>query len=113
MEVGDLEKKFKDLEDGITKIETEMAEMKKLGATLKGKEGEEVKKRAFECFIESFPQFVADAKKNNALLTKKLQQLKDDVKIVGDLYGENKEYKTKDFLTVLINFANNVRAAIQ
>lgn len=89
-----------------------MKELKNLSATVQGT-GAETKKRAFECFIEVFPQFAIEARQKNLACAKKLQEVKEDVRICGETYGENKEYKTKDFLIVLINFASSIRVAIQ
>ena len=113
VEVADLEKRFKDLSDGVAKIESEMSEMEKLAATLKGKEGEEDKIRGFECFNAVFPAFLEEAKAKNEKFSSRLQSVKNDVKEVGEMFGEGKDYKTKDFLTTLTNFAKSVKTSIK
>lgn len=35
----------------------------------------------------------------------KLDEMKADIKRVGEIFGENADYKTKDFLGCIINFA--------
>jgi hypothetical protein len=67
----------------------------------------------YESFLTQFEAFVQQATTKTHIFEKKINELKGDINAVGESYGENKEYKTKDFINNLINFAQNVRTASQ
>jgi len=59
--------------------------------------------------MQVFEPFVNDTRMKIEKFTNDMKVLKADIQKVGELYGENKEYKTKDFLTSLITFATTIR----
>mmetsp|Transcript_17545 Transcript_17545/g.15388 ORF Transcript_17545/g.15388 Transcript_17545/m.15388 type:complete len:99 (+) Transcript_17545:2872-3168(+) len=63
----------------------------------------------YECFLDSFSAFMEEMQSKTNIYDRKLNSLKEDINIVGELYGEDKNYKTKDFIEKLMNFASNLK----
>ena len=108
IEVQDIEKKLKEFEDGLKKINDELDQNNQYFNSV-AKTKTAVENLPFKCYILIFEPFVEDARRNIDNFANDLKKLKDDIQKVGELYGENKDYKTKDFLNNLMNFAGTIK----
>ena len=108
IEVQDLEKKLKEFEDGLKKINDELDQNKAYFDSV-GQTNSTIENLPFKSYDKIFEPFVKDARKNIDKFASDIKVLKDDIQKVGELYGENKDYKTKDFLNNLMNFAVTIK----
>jgi hypothetical protein len=106
IDVQDIENKRKEFDDGKNKL---LEELKVIEPILSdGKlldEKHQLEKMCYQRFLESFKPFGDQCTEAMTKFVAKLDEMKADIKKVGEMFGENPDYKTKDFLTSLINFA--------
>lgn len=110
IEVQDIDTKRKEFEDGKNKLLEEIQAIEPLISDAQCvDQKKEMERRAYVAFIGYFKQFSVECSEKMLKYVKKLDDMKSDIKKVGEMFGENADYKTKDFLNGLITFATLVK----